>query len=62
MQCFSDSNKENQISNISKKTPVPLLLLFLPSHLFYLLNLVTNEFFSENIQNTAPPSTEGLLV
>ena len=27
MQCFSDSNKENQISNISKKTPVPLLNL-----------------------------------
>ena len=36
-------------------------LLFLPSHLFYLLNLVTNEFFSENIQNTGPTFYWGFI-
>lgn len=56
--------KKTKFLTLAKKPlyHYPIWLLFLPSHLFYLLNLVTNEFFSENIQNTAPPSTEGLLV
>ena len=56
--------KKTKFLTLAKKTPVPLLnlavilafspiLSFEPCHQW---------IFSENIQNTAPPSTEGLLV